>query len=96
MEIVDAYELVGSYRGAAELCGTSHKTVKRVIERREVGQPERRAVVGNTAGRRTSVVSGRAVQRSNPRLARALCGLVLCCSRGWSRYDCLSRRPRIL
>ena len=50
MEIVNAYELVGSYRGAAELCGTTHKTVKRVIERREVGQAERRIVAGNTAG----------------------------------------------
>jgi hypothetical protein len=40
MEIVNAYELVGSYRGAAELCGTTHKTVKRVIERREVGQAD--------------------------------------------------------
>jgi hypothetical protein len=49
MEIVNAYELVGSYRGAAELCGTTHKTVKRIIERREVGQPERRTMVGNTA-----------------------------------------------
>ena len=38
MEIVNAYELVGSYRGAAELCGTTHKTVKRVLERRDVGQ----------------------------------------------------------
>jgi hypothetical protein len=26
---------VGSYRGAAELCGTTHKTVKRVVERAE-------------------------------------------------------------
>jgi transposase len=50
MEIVNAYELVGSYRGAAELCGTTHKTVKRVIERRDVGQAERRVVAGNTAG----------------------------------------------
>jgi transposase len=50
MEIVNAYELVGSYRGAAELCGTTHKTVKRVIERREVGQAERRVVAGNTTG----------------------------------------------
>lgn len=50
MEIVNAYELVGSYRGAAELCGTTHKTVKRVIERREVGQSERHVVAGNTAG----------------------------------------------
>jgi hypothetical protein len=38
MEIVNAYELVGSYRGAAELCGTTHKAVKRVIEQRDVGQ----------------------------------------------------------
>ena len=50
MEIVNAYELVGSYRGAAELCGTTHKTVKRVIERRAVGQAERRVVAGNTTG----------------------------------------------
>ena len=42
MEIVNAYELVGSYRGAAELCGTTHKTVKRVLARRDVGQPSRR------------------------------------------------------
>jgi hypothetical protein len=33
MEIVNAYELVGSYRGAAALCGTTAKTVKRVLER---------------------------------------------------------------
>jgi len=25
MEIVNAYALVGSYRGAAALCGTNHK-----------------------------------------------------------------------
>ncbi len=33
MEIVNAYAAVGSYRGAAALCGTTHKTVKRVLER---------------------------------------------------------------
>jgi hypothetical protein len=37
MEIVNAYELVGSYRGAAALCGTTAKTVKRVLERRAAG-----------------------------------------------------------
>ena len=36
MDIVAAYQLVGSYRGAAEICGTTHKTVKRVIERTAV------------------------------------------------------------
>lgn len=33
---------MGSYRGAAALCGTTHKTVKRVLERLEAGQVEPR------------------------------------------------------
>jgi transposase len=41
MDIVAAYQLVGTYRGAAEICGTTHKTVKRVIERTEAGQERR-------------------------------------------------------
>ena len=52
MEIVNAYELVGTYRGAAALCGTTAKTVKRVLERRSVGQVGRRPApprVRNTA-----------------------------------------------
>src|SRR2546429_5323087 len=43
MEIVNAYELVGSYRGAAALCGTTAKTVKRVLERRATGQVGRQS-----------------------------------------------------
>ncbi|MCV6966275.1 IS21 family transposase [Mycobacterium intermedium] len=39
MNIISAYQQVGTYRGAADLCGTTHKTVKRVIERAEVGGP---------------------------------------------------------
>jgi hypothetical protein len=42
MNIISAYRQVGSYRGAAELCGTTHKTVKRVIERAEEGGPRPR------------------------------------------------------
>jgi transposase len=42
MEIVNAYELVGTLRGAAALCGTTAKTVKRVLERRAAGQVGRR------------------------------------------------------
>jgi hypothetical protein len=38
MEIMDAYETVGSYRGAAALCGTTPKTVKRVVVRARRGQ----------------------------------------------------------
>ncbi|MGY1989173.1 IS21 family transposase [Mycolicibacterium fortuitum] len=37
MNIISAYREVGSYRGAAELCGTTHKTVKRVVDRAEAG-----------------------------------------------------------
>lgn len=38
MDIVAAFEQVGTYRGAAALCGTTHKTVKRVIERAAAGE----------------------------------------------------------
>lgn len=34
MEIVEAYDLVGTYRGAAELAGCDHHTVKHYVERR--------------------------------------------------------------
>ena len=37
MDIISAYRQVGSYRAAAELCGTTHKTVKRVVEKFEAG-----------------------------------------------------------
>jgi transposase len=43
LDIINAYEETGSMRAAASLCGTTHKTVKRVLERRAAGQrPGRR------------------------------------------------------
>ncbi|MGB8390336.1 IS21 family transposase [Mycobacterium sp.] len=39
MDIISAYQQVGSYRAAAQLCGTTHKTVKRVVEKFEAGNP---------------------------------------------------------
>jgi transposase len=44
MDILAAYREVGSYRGAAQVCGTTHKTVRRVIEAHEAGDraPERK------------------------------------------------------
>ena len=38
MRIIAAYQEVGTYRGAADICGTTHKTVKRVIERAAAGE----------------------------------------------------------
>lgn len=47
MDIINAYEETGSLRAAAALCGTTHKTVKRVLERRAAGQrPGRRVTTG--------------------------------------------------
>ncbi len=45
MDIIAAYREVGSFRGAAEITGTTHKTVRRVIARHEAdgGAPERAA-----------------------------------------------------
>jgi transposase len=37
LDIVNAYAELGSYRAAAELCGTTHKTVRRVVERQRAG-----------------------------------------------------------
>jgi hypothetical protein len=39
MEILNAYDLTGSYRAAAELCGCSHHTVKKAVEDRGAGLP---------------------------------------------------------
>jgi len=39
MDIVNAYAELGSYRAAATLCGTTHKTAKRVVERQRTGAP---------------------------------------------------------
>jgi hypothetical protein len=43
MDIISAYREAGTYRGAAEIAGTTHKTVRRVIARHEAGGgvPER-------------------------------------------------------
>ena len=45
MDIISAYRQVGTFRGAAELCGTTHKTVKLVVERVEAGEPARKQAV---------------------------------------------------
>jgi hypothetical protein len=38
MDVIAAYRDVGSYRSAAQICGTTHKTVKRIIEAPEAGR----------------------------------------------------------
>ncbi|WP_406813489.1 IS21 family transposase [Mycobacterium sp. M23085] len=38
MDIISAYQQLGTYRAAAEQCGTTHKTVKRVVDKFEADQ----------------------------------------------------------
>jgi transposase len=38
MDVISAYRDVGTYRGAAVICGTTHKTVKRIIELHEAAE----------------------------------------------------------
>ena len=50
MDILAAFRELGSYRAAAEVCGTTHKTVRRILERQQQGPPPpRRARRHNTA-----------------------------------------------
>jgi hypothetical protein len=51
MDILSVYREVGSYRGAAVICGTTWKTVRRVVERHDAGgsAPPRRARERNYA-----------------------------------------------
>jgi len=37
MDVLAAYREVGSFRGAAQMCGTTHKTVRRIVERHNAG-----------------------------------------------------------
>ncbi len=46
MDIIAAYQQVGTYRGAAAMCGTTHKTVRRIIERRRPAAGRRRGCRG--------------------------------------------------
>jgi len=39
MNIIDAFQQLGSYRAAAQLCGTTDKTVKRAVQRQQAGGP---------------------------------------------------------
>jgi hypothetical protein len=68
MDIVNAYQTVGTYRGAAALCGTTHKTVRRVIERRRREQVGR-ASTGVTAATPVLGLIEERVRRSDGRIS---------------------------
>jgi transposase len=60
MQIVSAYQELGSYRAAAKACGTTPKTVRRVMERQRAGglAPPRKE-----RGKNTDAVAGLVTER---------------------------------
>jgi transposase len=68
MDIVNAYHAVGTYRGAAALCGTTHKTVKRVIDRHQRGQVGRRVPSDPLTAPVASLIADR-VRKSDGRIS---------------------------
>jgi len=68
MDVIAAYRDVGSYRGAAAICGTTHKTVKRIIDLHEAGatapvektpRPRNYDEVADLVAKRVKATSGR-------------------------------------
>jgi transposase len=70
MDIIAAYREVGTYRGAAQMCGTTPKTVKRVIDRHEAGGqvPASRSPRGRNYDMVAELVAGR-VAKSGGRIS---------------------------
>jgi hypothetical protein len=66
MDIQSAYREVGTYRGAAEICGVTHKTVKRVVETMLNNGPDQ--VVAHNYGAVADLVAER-VERTKGRIS---------------------------
>jgi transposase len=56
MDVVSAYRDVGSFRGAAEICGVDPKTVKRAVSAREAGELDGDRVRRKPVAKNTDVV----------------------------------------
>ena len=73
MDIIAAYREVGSFRGAAEIAGTTHKTVRRVIARHDAGgAAPARAPRGHNYDGVAALVAGRVEKTSGKISAKRL------------------------
>ncbi|MGZ6825078.1 MAG: IS21 family transposase [Blastococcus sp.] len=73
MDVVAAYRQVGTYRGAAVMCGTTHKTVQRIVARHEAGgQPPARAPRGRNYDAVAEVVAQRVAETKGRLSAKRL------------------------
>jgi transposase len=111
MDMIAAYNDVGSYRGAAVICGVDHKTVKRaVIAKGAQGGPARSArqhnfdVVADVVAKRVASTSARisakrllpeARAAGYPGSARNFRRLVAKAKRAWRADNHRGRRPGV-
>ncbi len=111
MGVIAAYRDVGSFRRAADLCGVTHKTVKRIIEAYEAGQrPARQArarnfdLVADLVAERVAKTSGRISAKRLLRQAQAAAyagsarnfrWLVASVKAEWRRGQPRRRRPGV-
>jgi len=74
MDIISAYREVGTYRGAAVVTGTTHKTVKRVIARHDAGAgtPAARVPRGRNYDGVAGLVAGRVAKTAGRISAKRL------------------------
>jgi transposase len=63
MDVVSAYASVGTYRGAAAMCGVDPKTVKRTVAKRDAGELDEQRVGRVAVVRNTDVVAGLVADR---------------------------------
>ena len=63
MDVIAAYETVGTFRGAAEICGTTHKTVKRIVEAHQAEQAGELSVERKDRGHNYDQVAELVAQR---------------------------------
>lgn len=72
MDIISAYYELGSYRGAADRCGTTHRTVKKIIDKHEADQagvpPAPRAERAHNYDAVTELVTER-IEKSHGRIS---------------------------
>ncbi len=88
MDIISAYREVGSYRGAAEICATTAKTVKRVVEAQQRTETDRVTAhnydgVADLVAQRVEKTKGRITAKRLLPAARVA---------GYSGSDCNFRR----
>jgi transposase len=63
MDVVAAYEAVGSFRGAAAVCGVDPKTVKRKVAQRDAGQLDEQRAPRAPVVKNTDVVADLVAER---------------------------------